>query len=360
MDTQLSGAAQVVPLRDDRTVLFISHRHEDRVIADAVRRFIDASTGGRVRVYQSSAPDADGPRQGENVTEELRRALWHASVVVLIYTTREQDWSYCMWECGVAQLPEPSDTKTIVFQCAEQFPAVFADQLRVDVKSELDIEKFVTDLFTDPDYFPKLGEAVTRFSSGTEPVKEAARDLHSRLQELVDLSDSVEEWPPYPQLTMELCDEMTERIRLAQGSAEERLNLAREVVVEGAIVIGGDSQVGRIFGEPGFPRSPTLPGMALGHLISSWQNDTSTPSSRWVDALCAQVMATVRGKFPTLRWELMRGVDELDVTWYGPIVRYYKKIPRRGCTEFDVVFCKFQLDDDGRARIGVPEVQSEI
>jgi hypothetical protein len=23
------------------------------------------------------------------------------------YSTRDQDWSYCMWECGVAQLPEP-------------------------------------------------------------------------------------------------------------------------------------------------------------------------------------------------------------------------------------------------------------
>lgn len=362
MGNEQAGAAQVVQLRDDnyKTTLFISHRHEDVALADALRRFIDARTGGRVRVYQSSASDGDGPKQGQNITAELRRALWHASVVVLIYTTREHDWSYCMWECGVAQLPEPSDTKIIVFQCADQVPPVFADQLRVDVKSELDIEKFVTDLLTDEHYFPKLGEAVTEFRPGTEPVKEAARDLHGRLRELVDVSDSVEEWPPYPQMTLELRDDQTERIRLAEGSPEQRLSLARQIVLDSAVVIGGDSQVGRIFGVPGFPRSPLVPGLPLRQLVSSWQNDTATPGSRWVDAICTQIMSAVRGQFPTLRWELMRGVDEMDMTWYGPVLRYYKRMARRRCTEFDVVFCKFQLDSQGQAKIGVPEVEGDV
>ncbi|MDP9388512.1 MAG: toll/interleukin-1 receptor domain-containing protein [Actinomycetota bacterium] len=362
MASEQSGAAEVVQLRDDtdKAVLFISHRHEDVAVADALRRFVDARTGGRVRVFQSSSSDAEGPKQGQNITAELRRALWHANVVVLIYTTPDHDWSYCMWECGVAQLPEPSDTRIIVFQCAEHVPPVFADQLRVEVKNELDIEKFVTDLLTDEQYFPKLGEAVTAFRPGTEPVKEAARDLHGRVQQLVDIADTVEEWPPYPQMTLELRDEHTERMRLAEGSSAERLDVARPIVVDAAVVIGGDSQVGRIFGVPGFPRTPLVPGVPLSQLVSSWQHDTATPGSRWVDAICTQMMAAVRGQFPTLRWELMRGVDELDLTWYGPVLRYYKKIARRRCTEFDVVFCKFQLDADGRPKIGVPDVEDEV
>ncbi|MGH3673669.1 MAG: TIR domain-containing protein, partial [Pseudonocardiaceae bacterium] len=102
MSDQASQPANVIALRaDDKPVLFISHRHDDRAIADVLRRFIEARTGGRIRVFQSSSPSAKGPKQGENLTAELRRALWHASVVVLIYSTRDQDWSYCMWECGV-------------------------------------------------------------------------------------------------------------------------------------------------------------------------------------------------------------------------------------------------------------------
>lgn len=376
MATEQAGAARLVPLRDDErahekpdekpdekhddnAVLFISHRHEDVAIASALRTFVDGRTGGRVRVHQSSSANGTGPRQGRSVAAELRHALWHASVVVLIYTSREHDWSYCMWECGVAQLPEPSDTKIIVFQCGDHAPPVFADQLRVDVRKEVDIEKFVTDLLTDKAYFPKLGGAVTKLGAGTDPVREAARDLHARLQALVDESDSVDEWPPYPQMTLELSDENTERIRTAEGPSEERLAAAREIVVEAGLVIGGDSQVGRIFGVPGFPRTPVVPGVPLRQLVASWKNDTATPASRWVEGLCAQVAAAVRGQFPTPRWELMRGVDDLDMTWYGPVLRYYKHISRRRCTELDVVFCKYQLDAEGRPKIGLPPLEED-
>ncbi len=49
------------------------------------------------------------------------------------------------------------------------------------------------------------------------------------------------------------------------------------------------------------------------------------------------------------------GLD-LPQTWYGSVVRYVKKISSRRCEEVDVVFCKFELDDGGRPKIGIPEV----
>jgi hypothetical protein len=75
--------------------------------------------------------------------------------------------------------------------------------------------------------------------------------------------------------------------------------------------------------------------------------------------MCSQVMATAHDQFPTPRWELMRGADRMDWTWYGPIVRYIKKIPRRKCKEIDIVFCKFVLDDDKRPKIWVAEIEPE-
>lgn len=361
MTEHLGQPAAVIPLRgEDRPVLFISHRHDDRAIASALRKFIEARTGGRVAVYQSSSPDAEGPKQGRNLTQELRHALWHASVLVLIYTTRDQDWSYCMWECGVAQLPEPSETKTYVFQCADQFPSVFADQLRVGLRDQTSIEKFVTDLLTEPEYFPKLGRAITDFNPGTDPVREAARELYERLQEVLPgPSVADEEWPPYPQLTLELTDEQVERIRTASGTADDRLRVARQVVVEEAMVIGGDGQVGRIFSARGFPRNPSMPGIPMRNLVESWKADSPTPASRWVDAMCVQIVATTRNQFPTMRWELMRGADHMDWTWYGPVVRYVKRISSRGAEEVDVVFCKFEVDQD-RPKIGIPEVVEDL
>lgn len=361
MSDQQAERADVVPLRgDDKTVLFISHRHEDHAIADVIRRFIQARTGGRVAVFQSSSPTAQGPKQGENITRELQSALWHASAVILIYTTRDQDWSYCMWECGVAQLPEPSDTKTIVFQCAEQFPEVFADQLRVGVRNEQDIERFVNELLTDPGYFPKLGRAVTEFHAGTEPTKEAARELYLQLQDVLPNGyTAVDEWPPYPQLTLELTDEQTERIRNAEGSAEQQLDLTRQVVVDEGVVIGGDGQIGRIFNINGFPSTSSMPPVPLGDLLASWNTNSPTPASHWVDGMCSQVLAVCRGQFPTPRWELMRGADRDDRTWYGPLVRYIKNIPSRKSTEIDIVFCKFRLDNENRPKLGIPAVEED-
>ncbi len=51
-----------------------------------------------------------------------------------------------------------------------------------------------------------------------------------------------------------------------------------------------------------------------------------------------------------------RGADRMDQTWYGPAFRYVKKISNRRCEEVDVVFCKFELDDGSRPKIGIPEV----
>jgi hypothetical protein len=358
---QMNEPADVIPLRStDKPVLFISHRHEDRPIANVLRKFIEARTGGAVAVFQSSSPDAEGPRQGRNITEELRRALWQTSVLILIYTTRDQDWSYCMWECGVAQLPEPADTKTIVFQCADQFPAVFEGQLRVGLKSEEDIEKFVTALLTDPNYFPSLGRPVWQFGAGTDPVKEAAHDLYLRIQDVLPRPGAVgEQWPPYPQLTLELTDDQMDRIRTATGSPAERLGVTKQIVMEEAQIIGGDNQVGRIFSARGFPRDPSMPALPMRELLSCWEGNSPTPASRWIDGMCSQIMAVARDQFPVLRWELMRGADLLDETWYGPMVRYIKKVPQRNATEIDVVFAKFQLDDQKQAKIGVPELVEE-
>lgn len=201
---------------------------------------------------------------------------------------------------------------------------------------------------------------MTDFNAGTEPVKEAALELYHRIQDVLPVAERVaEEWPPYPQLTMELTADQMERVRQAKGSPEERLSVTREVVLAGAQVIGGDGQVGRIFSARGFPRNHSMPPMPFDELVSSWEASTPTPTSRWVDSVCNQVMAVARDQFPTLRWQLMRGADSMDTTWYGPVLRYVKKMPALGTTEIDVVFCKFEIDSDNRARVGVPDLLSE-
>src|SRR6202035_3521620 len=98
--------------------LFISHKHGDRKIADVFREFVYQRTNREVSVFQSSAADSETPELGRVLSAELKEALWQTGVVILIYTTEDQDWQWCMWECGVATNPASPDTRIIVFQRA--------------------------------------------------------------------------------------------------------------------------------------------------------------------------------------------------------------------------------------------------
>src|SRR5262249_23311671 len=118
-------------VRMDKPLLFISHKHDDRLIGEQVAAFVRSITGGQVDVFLSSNPAFKGPRVGKSLNDELRRALWLAGVVILIYTSDDKDWSYCMWECGIADEANSPSTKVVVLQCLKDKPKVFQDGLHV-------------------------------------------------------------------------------------------------------------------------------------------------------------------------------------------------------------------------------------
>lgn len=185
---------------------FISHKHADSKIADVIKSFATMYSGGRIKVFQSSSSWADAPKVGRNLNKQLREALWKASVVILVYTSPEQEWNYCMWKCGVASHPQSPDTKLILFQCTGSSPALFSEQVNVNVKNLVDIQKFTNELLTDQNFFPELGEAVTQFQPSGQDVASAAADFSQKLQPVLppEKEDPSEDWPAYPYLQFEL------------------------------------------------------------------------------------------------------------------------------------------------------------
>jgi len=77
-------------------LLFVSHKHSDRQIAEILARFIEERSAARIKVHLSSSPDFQGPRFGKPLNAQLREALWKTEVLILVYTSPDQDWSYCM------------------------------------------------------------------------------------------------------------------------------------------------------------------------------------------------------------------------------------------------------------------------
>ena len=81
------------PTSDRRPLLFISHRHADRAIAEVLRKFVTDRSGGRIAVFQSSSAQADNARVGRELRRELKEQLWAAGAVVLVFTSPKEDWS---------------------------------------------------------------------------------------------------------------------------------------------------------------------------------------------------------------------------------------------------------------------------
>src|SRR4051812_22014114 len=110
---------------DRKPRLFISHKHADREIAATIAQFIQEKTSYKVQIHLSLEPKYDGPRIGRNLNEQLRTALWQTDALILVYTTEDQDWSYCMYECGLATDPASPTSSVYVLQAGEDGPKVF-------------------------------------------------------------------------------------------------------------------------------------------------------------------------------------------------------------------------------------------
>lgn len=316
---------------DDKPSIFISHKHVDSTIADTLRIFFTMQSGGRARVYQSSSPWADAPKFGRNLNKQLMAALWHTNLVILIYTNRELDWGYCMWECGVALNPQSPDTRIILLQCADSSPALFAEQVNVNARSFPDIQKFTNEFLTSPDFFPGSCEPITKFSPNGQEVANAAAELFEKLTSVLPAPPEgpSEEWPAYPFLQLEI--DLLRITNLRDLKHENRVKL----VYDETRIAGADVYCWQLFGMPSFPHD-----MSFKQLLDNWKSKHPDASPKWIESIVMQLTAGAMWEFPPQIWERMEGSDK---QYYLPMLIRVRKLPSSKCMQFDVYFCKWPI-----------------
>jgi hypothetical protein len=337
--------------KSTRPLLFISHRHADKPIADTLRKFVTDRSGGRIAVFQSSSAEADNPRVGRELQKELKEHLWAAGIVVLVYTSPEEDWSYCMWECGVATHPASPETKIVVLQCGQHVPAVYADAVRINAQDLGDIQKFTSEFLTSVDFFPGQTEALAPgFSAHGDEVQQAAGQLHSALRDLViQDADEGEDWPTVPFLRLQLTYAEVDLVRTLDDAE------GRRVLLDAARVTEIDAEAKRLFGLGRVERLTPF-----NQLVAAWQQGQPNASTEWIDELAEQLRVGSHWRFPRFLWQLMTSVDNADHAKYAPILSRVRSVPRQRCHEFDVYFSKFDTDPQGALQIGfVNEPQAD-
>jgi hypothetical protein len=348
-NAQVAGASATTsaPQQRQGPLLFISHRHADSRIADVIREFVVARSVGLVEVFQSSSAEARGPMIGTNLNQQLVRNLWEANMVILVYTSEDEDWAYCMWECGVALQPQTPRTRIVVFQIGSRPPSVYEGEVRVNIGDFTTIERFTNEFLTARDFFPRYEGPISRFRPMDRNVRAAAQELDEQLQDAVKglVPSNVEELLPYPFMRLELSPD-----QVAAIGRDPKLDAAREIVLD-ARIADTDEQARRIFSRMNMP-----PRATFRSLVDGWRRRYPDEETKWLDALVAQMADAAQGLFPTLRWELMRPMDRRDGTWYAPVLNRVRGNDALHATQFDVYFDKFALDSKtGSVRVGLPE-----
>jgi hypothetical protein len=277
--------------------IFISHKHSDRAIAETLARFMRTACAGNAHIHLSSSPDFDGPRFGHSLNAELKRALGHAELITLVYTTELEDWSYCMWECGVATDPnDQHPTSVVVLQCTSDRPKPFADQHRVDTRSLDSVKAFVKALLTTTDLFPRRQRPITGFKAEGPEIEEFAGDLHTKLAKVLpSLPGPVGTEPTSPYLKIHLAAHAVEQLRGAYraGDADKCVD-----IVEADARITEQIQAHTLFDMRLDAKS------TLGDVLANWRSDQAhrDEEPRWFSALTEQITAAVSGRHRAVKW----------------------------------------------------------
>lgn len=154
-----------------------------------------------------------------------------------------------------------------------------------------------------------------------------------------------EEWPAYPFLQLELTLQQAERV--SRAWVEQAIQNAHEIIQSECLISVADQYCEQLFGVPSFER-----GTSLKDLVAMWREACPNSQSQWVEALCSQILAGVRWKFPAPVWKLLQSPSGV---WCAPILNRVRKMPSQQCMQFDIYFYKFNIDGQKQiVEIGVP------
>jgi hypothetical protein len=242
-----------------------------------------------------------------------------------------------MWECGVASHPKSPDTKIIVFQCGSSLPSLFNDQVNVDARKLANIQSFTNDFLTSPDFFPGATKSVAGCLPNSIAVVEAASDFFEALKPVLPPEKELgsEEWPAYPFLQLEINLQKVEE--LTKGSDNLSLQSSHKIILNESFVSDSDKYCSQLFNSP-----QLINGTSLNKLVNTWKTRFSKSKSKWVEAICNQILAGANSSFPSPEWELMEGIG--GNIWFSPMVNRVRTVPSKKCMQFDIYFYKFDTN----------------
>lgn len=287
--------------------IFISHRHDDKQIADVINNNLQLWGISKNSIYQSSAAGGGGPTFGEDLNENLRNALDEAEVVFLVYTFNDWDWSYCMYECGLGTNPKKPNTRIIIFQTTKDIPEVLKNQIRVNITPE-NIYRFTEQFHKLENFFRDQEAFAPDISSNI---------LQQRSQTFYE--DLLKVIPKHPREPRNRWDFVILKLNvdsLTKIEQEQNKDNKLNIIQEESEIISYFGDATKHFGYDFFP-TPAF----FKELIIRWKNSDGEERQEWIQELFEEMLRGINYAPAKPTWELMKS-KHWENFWMYPVVNH--------------------------------------
>ena len=325
--------------------VFISHKHRDVKIANVLTKHLKEWGVKEENIFQSSDP-RHGFTVGGKLKEELQETLKEINLLILLFTHKEADWSYCMWECGIAQGKSTAPSRTVVFQCTDDEPTVFKDEIRVKIKLN-GIRNFAQDFHRKPGFICyEDGGSDLPFASNTP--EEVITSRSERL-----FQEMAVEIPSGKSSSQHLWDFI--RLRL-DSKCMSQISLLREKddtikilkVIEENLELRAPKYVGignsietavRQFGFAGFQED-----LKMRDLVKRWDSLNGVSSDAWVKDVYLSIQRSVTNSPSNAVDNYFKSVREDADWWFFPITTRMRTF-RDHSVEFDLYLVRVPVKE---------------
>jgi hypothetical protein len=303
--------------------IFISHRFADQAIADVIAN--NLRRWGCDDIFQAGAPGS-GPQPGGSLPNELKEALHASKLVILVYTLADEDWSWCLWECGLATHPIKFDTRTVVFLCGKNSqpkPLVDLVMVKADAAS---IRDFTTHFHRKEDFFP--GEPALRPAISDQTLDDLSRTFYQELAQVLPLGEREERYR-WDCFTLTLQRSLAETLKNETNETSLLDSLQDTLLVADDPLPFGDAL--RHFGYANFE-----PNLRLRDLVERWTYETQSRArpADWIIGLSREIVRAIRNQPAKPEWQQLNSVVFPDLSLY-PVLNHMRVLPD-GSMEFDI------------------------
>lgn len=271
-----------------RTKIFISHRHEEETIANVINDYLQDWGIHRHDIFQSSRSDS-GAMIGSKLDDELKKALTVTNLLILVYTHKMYDWSYCTWECGVALDPKTEDTNIVVFECAGESPKIFEPNVRVEV-TEKGIDDFTYQFHKSDNFFPNQPAFNPGFAD--DILKKKAEKFFNDLEEVIP-GGQYKEKPLIHLIKLSLSPEIVDEAKNKTSPKSAHACISENLFIEDA-----SPYCPQHFGCSTFDKK-----MKWSGVIKGWQDEVnkskpkkSKLTDEWTRELYSEIWRALRNK----------------------------------------------------------------